>query len=301
MITEEQKSRLEEITPAFGRWVNSAGEWTRTKENVPNTRLRRILQAANDLSRKPLASCRVLDLGCLDGQYSLEFGLHGATVVGLDARDSNLEQARAAKEKLGLDSVEFVLDDARNISPERYGRFDIVVCSGLLYHMNVPDVFQLVERMYDIADHLVIIDTHISLTPDTVERYGEHVYRGNHYVEHRADDLEEVKTSRALASWGNDTSFMLTRPSLVNLFAHVGFSSAYECFNPPHLNYGEPGLEHWNRCAFIAVKGTPLTVHTSPPVNALREDHPENNLTYPISARSILGRIRRKLERLVTR
>jgi hypothetical protein len=36
-------------------------------------------------------------------------------------------------------------------------------------------------------------------------------------------------------------------------------------------------------------------------VNALREDHPENNLTYPISARSILGRIRRKLERLVTR
>jgi SAM-dependent methyltransferase len=298
--------RLAEITGGYGRWTHENGTWTRGEENVPNTRLRRVLQAASDLSPKPLDSCRVLDLGCLDGQYSIEFALHGATVVGVDARESNLRHAQAAKELLRLDRVEFVHEDARSISAERLGRFDIVVCSGLLYHLNTPDVFHLVARMHEMVDHLLIIDTHISLTPDSRESHEGGVYHGHHYVEHGEDDAEEVKADRSLASWGNDTSFVFTRPSLVNLLARVGFSSVYECFNPPHLNYGQPGLEHRNRCAFVAVKATPLRVHTSPGVNGLREDHPEDSLDYTVGrsgkgkgSASLGARLRRKLGRMI--
>ena len=31
----------------------------------------------NDLSKKLLSECRLLDLGCLDGIFSFEFALHG--------------------------------------------------------------------------------------------------------------------------------------------------------------------------------------------------------------------------------
>lgn len=303
-LTEEQRARLDQLTLSYGQWINENDAWSRTRGNAPNTRLRRVLQTAGDLTAKPLSDCRVLDLGCLDGQYAIEFALHGATVVGIDVRESNLDQARAAADLLNLERASFVCDDARSISVEQLGRFDIIVCSGLLYHMTIPDVFHLVERMHNMVNHLLIIDTHISLTPDSEASFKGRTYHGHHYVEHGADDDEQVKAERALASWGNDTSFIFTRPSLVNLLTHTGFSSVYECLAPPHLNYGKPGIEHRNRCAVAAVKRQPLDLYTSPAVNALREDHPQDSLTYPLSPqrrhdKSLIKRVRRNLAKII--
>jgi hypothetical protein len=33
----------------------------------------------------------------------------------------------------------------RNLSEQRYGRFDVVLCVGLLYHLNEPDVLELLS------------------------------------------------------------------------------------------------------------------------------------------------------------
>jgi 2-polyprenyl-3-methyl-5-hydroxy-6-metoxy-1,4-benzoquinol methylase len=40
----------------------------------------------HDLAPKHIRSSRVLDLGCLDGIYSLDCVLHGAEVIDIDAR-----------------------------------------------------------------------------------------------------------------------------------------------------------------------------------------------------------------------
>jgi hypothetical protein len=40
---------------------------------------------------------------------------------------------------MGLPNVEFVTDDVRNFSRERYGAFDVVICSGILYHLPGKD------------------------------------------------------------------------------------------------------------------------------------------------------------------
>ena len=83
-----------------------------------------------------------------------------------------------------------------------------------------------------------------------------------------------------LSSIDNTTSFLFSRPSLINILSHVGFSSVYECFNPPHLNFGMPGLEHIHRCTFVAVKGQYCDLHTSPLANTLKEEWPEGSLCY---------------------
>ena len=95
---------------------------------------------------------------------------------------------------------------------------------------------------------------------------------------------------------GNDTSFLLSRPSLLNALASVGFSSAYECFNPPHLNFGSPGLEHVNRCTFVALKGRSIALATSPVANHLQEPWPEGTLSYSAAGRG--KRLRRRLQRV---
>src|SRR5678815_4384267 len=60
----------------YGEWIFDIplpyGLWTRTDDKYPHTRLRRIVQIIRDTSPKPLSECRIVDLGCLDGLYSLE-------------------------------------------------------------------------------------------------------------------------------------------------------------------------------------------------------------------------------------
>ena len=80
---------------------------------------------------------RVLDLGARDGFFSLLLEQRGAEVVALD---------HVAPERTGFwvlrelfnSKVTWRTDNVYNVSPETYGRFDIVLCLGLLYHLRNP-------------------------------------------------------------------------------------------------------------------------------------------------------------------
>jgi hypothetical protein len=74
-------SDVEGIVREHGPWTAMAiklADGSYTREPVPDYRLRRLVQVAQDMVGKPLAECRVLDLACLEGQYAIEFALHGA-------------------------------------------------------------------------------------------------------------------------------------------------------------------------------------------------------------------------------
>jgi 2-polyprenyl-3-methyl-5-hydroxy-6-metoxy-1,4-benzoquinol methylase len=73
-------------------------------------------------------------------------GLVMNTVVALEGRQANLEKARFVKGILDLDHLELVLDDVRNLNKDRYGFFDVVLCLGILYHLDTPDVMNFVEK-----------------------------------------------------------------------------------------------------------------------------------------------------------
>lgn len=308
MVTKQEiENRLAELVKQHGEWTYDIplphGVWTRGDLKIPHTRLKRILQVIGDLSTKPLSSCKVLDLGCLEGQFSIEFALHGANVVGIEAREASVKKAEFAIEALELDNVQFIQDDARNLSLEKYGKFDIVVCSGLLYHMNTPDVFVLIEKIHEMVKDLLVIDTRTTCTPNTWVPYKNKRYHGDYWREHGESDNKDVKAQRLLASFGNDSSFRFTRPSLVNFLSHTGFSSVYECFNPVHLNSGKPGFECRSRCTFVGLKGQKLSLFTSPAANDLEEDWPARSLGYPFEeeAPSLRSRIMACLRRLAER
>jgi SAM-dependent methyltransferase len=285
MITpQELERRIKELADRYGEWTFDIPLpyelWTRGNEGVPHTRLRRIVQIVQDMTDRPFESLRILDLGALDGIFSIEFALRGATVVGIEVREANIQKALFAQCALQLANLEFVQDDVRNVTLEKYGTFDFIVCSGILYHLNTPDVFHFIEHMYAMLRNAVVIDTHITLQHDKVEYYKDKSYHGSIFTEHNPSDPAEAKKGRLWRSWGNDQSFRFTRPSLINFLGSVGFSSVYECFNPPHLNRGLPGIEWTDRCTFVARKGREVYLHTSPAANTLREDWPEGTLSY---------------------
>lgn len=233
------------------------------------SRIRRVVQIVADLSPKPISSLRVLDLACSEGGYGIELALRGATVVGVEGREANLVKARFAAEALGLSNVEFVLDDVRNVREETYGRFDVVLCLGILYHLNAPDVFTFLSNFASMCDHMAILETHVSLKPETSRTYNGKRYWGAVFQEHDAKATEVEKQSQLWMSLDNVESFQFTRFSLINCLQHCGFASVYDCLHPTVLGYG-------GRTGFLAVKGSEVsTLRSSPSAPLPDEEYSE--------------------------
>jgi len=249
------------------------GQGRSTRPPAADWRLRRIVQVAADLLGKPLSQARVLDLACLEGHYGIEFAMHGATVVGIEVREANIIKARYAQQQLGLKNITFINDDVRNLSRAKLGGFDIVICSGILYHLDVPDVFELVRRMYEVCDRLLVIDTQIALSPRVTVSNGGRTYSGLKYREHDEGADREKKYEDLWASIDNDESFWFTHPSLCNLIADVGFTSMLRVENP------DMPATAVDRQTYVAVKSDRSEIRSSQLTNRLVESHrPETNV-----------------------
>jgi SAM-dependent methyltransferase len=207
-------------------------------------KLRRVVQLVADVAGTDFGSLRVLDLGCLEGLYSIELAKRGAEVVGIEGREANIAKARYAREALGLDNVEFAQDDVRNLTRETYGEFDVILCLGLLYHLDADDVFTLLGRIGELSTQMAIVDTHIALSGREQRHHGGESYRGISFPEYSEE-------GSLWAAIGNRTSFWPTRASLVNALSRAGFTSVSECLAP-----AQP-LEQPDRVLLLAVKGTP--------------------------------------------
>lgn len=234
------------------------------KKGIGNApKVRRIMQLTDNLKKKPIEELRILDLGCGEGLYSLEVGLRGAKVLGLDGRDDRLKEGVRIAEEMGLSNVEFKVDDIRNLSKEKYGIFDIIYYFGLLYHLDVPDVFKSIEACSAMNEHMLIIDSTIALSaPETVEYKGEK-YKGLYYVEHRLSDSESMKKERVMHSIGNDKSFLLTRKSLYKFLVKNGYNTIMEChapFEPAKLK---------SRITLVCLKSSISEISSFPMLNGM--------------------------------
>src|SRR5262249_34627827 len=226
----------QQVIERFGPWTAhcihlGAGLYT-SDPPQPDTRLRRFLQIATDITAEPPEKLRVLDLACLEGLFGIEFALHGAQVLAIEGREANLAKARFVKEALSLSGLELVLGDVRTLDTQRYVQFDVVLCLGILYHLDTPDVLEFVQQMYKVCKRLTIIDTNFSLSDEEAYTWNGKTYWGKYVREHDDRDAAKEKLRKSWASLDNVRSFLLTRASLCNLFRHVGFTSVYECLNP---------------------------------------------------------------------
>ncbi len=221
-------------------------------------KLRRIVQCVFDLAGGAVEGLRILDLACLEGLYAIEFARHKAKCVGIEGREANIEKARFAKQVLSLENLEFVQDDARNLSAEKYGHFDVVLCLGLLYHLDAPDVFSFVEKLSEVCRRICIVDTRITLHPRTRYAYNDRTYFGTKSEEHDPGASKDEKTARLWASLDNNEAFWLSRATLYNALSHAGFTTVYECNVP-----AEPD-KPVDRITFVAIKGETCRLLNTP-------------------------------------
>ena len=105
---------------------------------------------------------RALDIGCRDGFFSFELERRGARVVAIDTAEDDETGFPIAAGILGS-NVGFVTADLMNLDPEAYGRFDLVLFLGVLYHLRHPAL--ALDKILSVMHPrgLLLLETQLSL------------------------------------------------------------------------------------------------------------------------------------------
>jgi SAM-dependent methyltransferase len=185
-----------------------------------------------------LAGLRVADIACGEGAHSLAAAARGAReVVGFEGRDLYLRRAAFAARAQGHNSVRFVKTDVRELDPSGHGKFDVVICSGILHHLGVESFDTFISSLYEMCSGVTYIYTHVS-TPLSVERHGLQgpvkTKKGSsgHLFREYADGATAEERERSHASLDNTFSFWATERALIEKLHSTGFRSVTRLMLP---------------------------------------------------------------------
>jgi SAM-dependent methyltransferase len=121
------------------------------KDRFPHIRsypsLQRMMERLNEYLNNSSGQ-RVLDLGCGNGERSLQLLGHGALVDGIDISPVYIENARQAALQAGhaADVFEFRAMDAHHLAYD-HESFDMVVGNGILHHLDLVASTREIQRV----------------------------------------------------------------------------------------------------------------------------------------------------------
>ena len=278
----------DEIEQAKAQVVAETGAWTGHDVHLgqgvytydaqwhgPNPRTHQILQTITDVIGRDFSRLRILDLASGEGCLSIECAVHGAEVLSIEARQRNLAKTRLAKEMLGLDRLEIVQDDALNATTEKYGTFDVILCCGLLYHFDAPDIIPFLRRLRSMCRRFLYLDTHFNFDSREAFDFEGRTYLGRTYEELPNDMDKEDKEKWVWAGWGNKHSFVPTKASLLSMVQDAGFSSVMECHTPVYRNVTA------DRISLLGMCGPVIAPANWPGLNAFHVMRHEETDTRP--------------------
>ncbi len=163
-----------------------------------------------------------LDIGCNQGFFSVKLAEHDCrNVVGLDARQQNIDDADLIRQIYELNNVSFRLGDISKIEPTSLPQFDVTLMLSVLFWQENP--IGVLRTAKALTKNLLVIET-----PVAPEIFGEMDW-GSREVHKPLQgsfallDLTE-ESKRPLGSL-TELSFCPGRESLIWLLQKLGFSS----------------------------------------------------------------------------
>lgn len=173
----------------------------------------------------------VIDLGCLEGGFALEFARRGAEpVLGIEFREVSVRRCELARDLMGLDAS-FVCGDVMTAIPDD-ARYDVVFAAGILYHLDRPA--ELLARLRRACAGFLLLDTHVADRDRVTHDCSPEVelpalrgepYRGRWFPEFSDESTASQRDEMLWASSTNPRSFWPYEDELRRMLDDAGFTS----------------------------------------------------------------------------
>lgn len=154
-----QPSQRLELDPSQTQATQPAAEITIKLTPFDRKEYRALIEAREQMLRrivkrlKPaLGLATAVDAGCGVGFFSQTLAECGLFTYGFDARAENVEEARRRFPGIPFEQADV---EAREIS--RLGQFDLVLCFGLLYHLENP--LQAIRNLRAITEKCLVLES----------------------------------------------------------------------------------------------------------------------------------------------
>jgi len=141
-----------------------------------------------------------LDAGCGIGFFSGFLSSLGLVVTAFDAREENITEAK----KRYLE-VEFGVGNVEDLKIRELGQFDLVLCLGLLYHLENP--FQAIRNLHALTRQILIIESVVTPSQSPVATL--------------------MSESRGEDQGLGYIAFVPSEACLIKMLCHAGFSEVY--------------------------------------------------------------------------
>jgi len=169
-----------------------------------------------------------LDVGCGIGVFSQHLVDLGMSVVAFDARPENISEARRRHPR-----PQFHVYDIEDANVLELGSFDLVLCFGLLYHLENP--CRAIRNLHNLTGKVLIIESMI--TP--------------HKWPMAALVSEGVSESQSLRY----VALVPSKAYLIDMLCRAGFPAVYEAVQlPDHEDFRPSLLHHQRRTILVASK-----------------------------------------------
>jgi SAM-dependent methyltransferase len=198
----------------------------------------RPLKAARYLGsgRQRLDGMSVLELGPLEGAHTWQLEQLGAErIVAIEANTEAYLKCLIMKEVLGLKRATFMLGDFSPYLAETDDRFDLIFCSGVLYHMEYP--LRLIRDIARVAERCFVWTHYYANThPTCSHRVSKPVALDGYSAPHFAAPYQDRMLPRF---WGGNksSSSWMARGDIIAAFRHFGFERVETLDDEPdHIN-----------------------------------------------------------------
>lgn len=159
-MTKELNTLVSEL-PEIYQTIFGHPEWDGDAARDCNQRLGLITEQYDKLSAELGRPLRVLDLGCAQGFFSLSLASKGATIVGIDFQQENINVCRALAEEHPEFKAEFQVGRIEEvIASLEDGEFDLAIGLSVFHHIvhlhGIDEVKRLLSRLADVTQAVIL-------------------------------------------------------------------------------------------------------------------------------------------------
>jgi SAM-dependent methyltransferase len=195
-----------------------------------------------------LAGMQCLDVGCNEGYFSHLLYRRGATVTGVDVRETNIRRALAVRDALEMDAARMHFDCGNffDLAPADQ-IYDIVLFLGVLYH--IEDPMRAIRLLRSLSATVCVIETQLTRQRDALysgwgqESVTLELPASFAVFEEDNQDVDRLAAYHSLSFVPNAAAVMLMLRAAG--FRHVEIAVAAPGMNPQYLRQDRAVFLAW--------------------------------------------------------